>query len=68
MQLLASFQGFMGDFGFPVLTLIGGLCLFMFGMNIMGESLERAAGNKLQSLLAKFTTNTNGISKMNCHT
>ena len=57
MQLLASFQGFMGDFGFPVLTLIGGLCLFMFGMNIMGESLERAAGNKLQSLLAKFTTN-----------
>lgn len=41
---------------FDVLTLIGGLCLFMFGMNLMGHSLERAAGNKLQSLLAKFTT------------
>ena len=58
MYLFASgFQDFMGNFGFPLLTLIGGLCLFMFGMNIMGESLERAAGNKLQSLLARFTTN-----------
>ncbi len=42
---------------FNVLTLIGGLCLFVFGMNIMGQSLERAAGNKLQSLLGRFTTN-----------
>lgn len=41
---------------FDVLTLIGGLCLFMFGMNIMGQALERSAGGKLQSLLAKFTT------------
>ena len=58
MILFASgFQDFMDGFGFPLLTLLGGLCLFMFGMNIMGESLERAAGNKLQSLLAKFTTN-----------
>ncbi|MBQ8546414.1 MAG: Na/Pi cotransporter family protein [Clostridia bacterium] len=42
---------------FSVLTLIGGLCLFMFGMSLMGDSLERAAGNKLQALLAKFTNN-----------
>lgn len=42
---------------FNVLALIGGLCLFMFGMNIMGQALERAAGGKLQSLLAKFTSN-----------
>lgn len=42
---------------FNVLTLIGGLCLFMFGMNVMGQALERSAGNKLQSLLSKFTTN-----------
>ncbi len=41
---------------FDFLTLVGGLCLFMFGMNIMGEALERAAGNKLQGLLARFTT------------
>ena len=42
---------------FSILTLIGGLCLFMFGMSLMGDSLERAAGNKLQALLGKFTSN-----------
>lgn len=42
---------------FNVLTMIGGLCLFLFGMNIMGQALERCAGNQLQSLLAKLTTN-----------
>ena len=42
---------------FDVLTMIGGLCLFLFGMNVMGESLERAAGNSLRSLLGKLTTN-----------
>ena len=42
---------------FDVLEMIGGLCLFLFGMNIMGESLERAAGNSLRSLLGKLTTN-----------
>ncbi len=41
---------------FDVLTLIGGLCLFLFGMNIMGQSLERRAGNSLRSLLSKMTT------------
>ncbi len=42
---------------FDILTMIGGLCLFLFGMNIMGESLERAAGNSLRTLLGKLTTN-----------
>jgi len=42
---------------FDVLTLIGGLCLFLFGMNIMGDSLERAAGNSLRSILGKLTNN-----------
>ena len=42
---------------FDVLTMVGGLCLFLFGMNIMGEALERAAGNSLRSLLGKLTTN-----------
>ena len=40
-----------------ILTLIGGLCLFLFGMNIMGQSLERRAGGKLRSLLGTLTTN-----------
>ncbi len=41
---------------FDVLTLIGGLSLFLFGMSIMGQALERRAGEKLRSLLGKFTT------------
>ncbi|MBR5514243.1 MAG: Na/Pi cotransporter family protein [Ruminococcus sp.] len=41
---------------FDALTLIGGLCLFLFGMNIMGESLERSAGSKLETMIAKLTT------------
>ena len=40
---------------FDVLALIGGLCLFLFGMNIMGDGLERRAGNSLKSLLGKLT-------------
>ena len=42
---------------FDVLNLIGGLCLFLFGMNVMGQALERRAGNRLRDLLSKLTTN-----------
>ncbi len=42
---------------FDVLTLTGGLSLFLFGMSVMGQALERRAGNKLRSLLGKLTTN-----------
>lgn len=42
---------------FNVLSMIGGLCLFLFGMSIMGEALERRAGNSLKGVLAKMTTN-----------
>ncbi len=41
---------------FDILSLIGGLCLFLFGMNTMGSALEKAAGNGLKSLLGKLTT------------
>ncbi len=40
---------------FDILSMIGGLCLFLFGMNVMGDSLERRAGNGLKSLLSKLT-------------
>ena len=40
---------------FHVLTMLGGLCLFLFGMNFMGQSLERRAGGKLRTLLDKMT-------------
>lgn len=42
---------------FDVLTMVGGLCLFLFGMNLMGEALERRAGASLRLLLGKLTTN-----------
>lgn len=42
---------------FDVLTLIGGLAMFLFGMNIMGSSLERRAGRGLKSLLEHMTAN-----------
>ena len=42
---------------FAVLNLIGGLCLFLFGMSLMGHALERRAGNGLRTLLGRLTTN-----------
>ena len=41
---------------FNVLTLIGGLSLFLFGMNLMGEALEKRAGGSLKTLLGRLTT------------
>ena len=41
---------------FDVLTLVGGLCLFLFGMNIMGSALERSAGSRLENMIGKLTT------------
>lgn len=42
---------------FDGLNLIGGLCLFLFGMTLMGQALERRAGNGLKLLLGRLTTN-----------
>lgn len=41
---------------FDFLKLIGGLALFLFGMNLMGTGLEKSAGNKLKSLLENLTS------------
>ena len=42
---------------FNALTMIGGLCLFLFGMNVMGQALERRAGNSLRNVLERLTSN-----------
>ena len=42
---------------FKIITLLGGLALFLFGMDIMGKALERQAGGKLQTVLAKMSSN-----------
>ena len=39
-----------------IITLLGGLALFLFGMDVMGKSLERLAGGKLQTVLAKMSS------------
>ena len=41
---------------FNALTLVGGLCLFLLGMNLMGQALERRAGGRLRTLLDKMTS------------
>lgn len=41
---------------FHILTMIGGLSLFLFGMSLMGQALERRAGGGLRSVLSKLTT------------
>ena len=42
---------------FNLFTLMGGLALFLYGMNLMGESLEQQAGGKLQVILSKLSDN-----------
>ena len=40
-----------------VLSLLGGLALFLYGMQMMSTGLEAAAGNKMKSILEKLTSN-----------
>ena len=40
-----------------IASLLGGLALFLFGMKMMSDGLEQAAGDKMKSILAKLTTN-----------
>lgn len=40
---------------FKIISLLGGLALFLFGMDVMGKALERQAGGKLQTVLSKMS-------------
>ena len=42
---------------FSVLTLLGGLAFFLYGMNVLSSGLERMAGGKLEGILKKMTSN-----------
>ena len=42
---------------FGILTMIGGLALFLFGMDFMGANLSKASGGKLEYILEKLTSN-----------
>ncbi len=41
---------------FGVLTMIGGLAMFLYGMHVMGDGLARTSGGKLEHILEKFTS------------
>lgn len=42
---------------FSILTMIGGLALFLYGMNMLGDGLKKASGGKLEIILEKLTSN-----------
>lgn len=42
---------------FGILTLVGGLALFLYGMSVMGNSLEKLSGGRLERILEKLTSN-----------
>ncbi|MDO5519232.1 MAG: Na/Pi cotransporter family protein [bacterium] len=42
---------------FSILTMLGGLALFLYGMHIMGEGLSKVSGGKLEAILEKLTSN-----------
>ena len=44
------------DYLLKIISLLGGLALFLFGMDVMGKALERLAGGKLQTVLAKMSS------------
>ena len=40
-----------------IFGVVGGLGLFIFGIHIMSEGMQKIAGDRLRNVLAKFTTN-----------
>ncbi|MEG3073141.1 MAG: Na/Pi cotransporter family protein [Ruthenibacterium sp.] len=43
---------------FNVISLAGGIALFLYGMSIMGSGLEKVAGGKMEAVLQKLTSST----------
>lgn len=41
---------------FDLLTMVGGLALFLYGMDVMGDGLAKTSGGKLEQILEKLTS------------
>ena len=41
---------------FDLLTMVGGLALFLYGMDVMGDGLAKTSGGKLEQILEKLRT------------
>ena len=52
---------------FSILTMIGGLAFFLFGMNIMSSNLEKVAGGKLEVVLHDWVIDRPGIDSFRMH-
>ena len=42
---------------FSILTLVGGLAMFLYGMQVMGDGLEKLSGGKLEKILENLSSN-----------
>ena len=42
---------------FDLLKMVGGLALFLYGMNLLGDGLSQASGGRLERILEKLTNN-----------
>lgn len=42
---------------FEIFSMLGGLAMFLYGMNVMGDGLKRLGGGKLETILEKLTSN-----------
>ena len=42
---------------FDILTMVGGLALFLYGMEVMGGGLSKASGGRMERILEKMTVN-----------
>ena len=42
---------------FDLLKMVGGLALFLYGMNLLGDGLSQASGGRLERILEKLTSN-----------
>ena len=42
---------------FDFLTMVGGLALFLYGMNLLGDGLSKASGGRMERILEKLTSN-----------
>ena len=46
---------------FGILTMVGGLALFLYGMNTMGDGLVVLSGGKLEQVLERLTNKNHGV-------
>ncbi|MFA5659014.1 MAG: Na/Pi cotransporter family protein [Oscillospiraceae bacterium] len=57
MEVLRSILNVIKDHGFDAIKLFGGLAMFLYGMSMLGTSLEKASSGRMEKILEKLTSN-----------